>query len=218
MTLQRLLQGLLVVAVVAVAVLVLLLKPEWWRGEQARPDFSVYLGVQEPREPLLDVFRSYDNEQQVTQQLRSAGLQVTVERMHIEGTRKYPPYKLDTLTVQEYPHLGHTGRLDLDFFNDRLARATFLPAEPRSYLRQLERTGARLRKQEISRWTQESGNLRITSNIVYATSHVGRTLHTQGYVSWEDMRLMAQSRQWYDDYGSKYAISPIRTLGPGSAP
>ena len=216
MSSRRLLLGLLVLAIVTAAVL--LLKPEWWREEQANPEFSAYLSVQEPREALLDNFRSYDSEQQITQLLAAADLRVTAERVHVEGTRKYPPYKLDTLTVADYGHLGHQGTLILDFFNDRLASATFRPVNPKAYLRQVQKTGISFRREDLSRWAQQTGNQRITTNIIFATSHVGSTLNTPPYVSWEDTRLTAQSRQWYDVYGSRYAIAPIRALGPGSDP
>lgn len=216
---QRLVRGLLALAAAAVVVLlVLMFRPEWWRGELPRPEFNVYLAVQEPRESLMDRFRSYDSEQQVRQQLAGDGLEITAERVHVEGTRRYPPYKLDILTVNSYQHLGHEGRLDLEFFNDRLAGATFQPTDPKPYLRQVQKAGVRMKRQELSRWTHEAGHLRVSSNIVYATSKVGQTLSTPPYVSWQDMRLVAQSREWYAAYGSRYAIAPIRTLGPGSAP
>jgi hypothetical protein len=209
---------LLSAALLAAAAIALLYKSGWLRGEQARPDFSAYLRVEEPREQLMDVFRSYDSQPQVTQQLTAAGLQVTVERVHVEGSRKYPPYKLDTLTVRGYRHLDHEGVLLLDFFNDRLSSATFRPAEPKAYLRRLQRAGIRFQREDLSRWAQQTGNLRVSTNIIYATSDVGRTLNTQAYASWEDVRLVAQSREWYVAYGSKYSLSPIRTVGPGTVP
>lgn len=203
----------LAAAMLAIVALVLALKPEWWRSEQVRPEFRVFLAVEEPRETLMGSFRSYDSEDQVAQQIARGGQEPAVERIHVEGTSNYPPYKLDTLKAMEFVHRGQSGRLILDFFNDRLASVTFQPDDPKAYLRLLERTGVKFKREVLSRWAQEEGNLRISTNIIYATSKVGRTLDTPPYVRWEDRRLTAQSRQWYDDYGSKYAISPIRILG-----
>jgi hypothetical protein len=210
--------ALLVAALLAVVAAFLLYKSDWWQDRQARPDFSAYLRAEEPRVTLIDSLRSYDSQQQVAQQLSAAGLRWSVERLHVEGTDDYPPYKLDTFIVPAYQHLGHAGRLRLEFFNDRLWSATFLPAEPESYLRRLERSGVRLRKTAVSVWERQDGNLRIASNIIYATSNVGRTLATDAYASWEDLRLSAQSRQWYDVYGSRHTLAPIKITEPGAAP
>jgi hypothetical protein len=148
----------------------------------------------------------------------AAGLAWSVERLHVEGTDDYPPYKLDTFLVRDYRHLEHAGRLKLEFFNDRLWSATFLPEAPESYLRRLERSGVRLSKTAVSVWERQDGQLRITSNIIYATSNVGRTLGTDAYAGWEDLRLSAQSREWYDRYGSKHTLAPIKIVEPGAAP
>ncbi len=204
-------------AVLAAVVLVLWLKPEWWRGQETRPDFSAYLRIEEPRVLLIDSFRSYDGQQPVAQQLRAAAFAWSVERLHVEGSNDYPPYKLDTFRVRDYRHLGHAGQLKLEFFNDRLWSATFTPNEPEAYLRRLARDGVQLRKAAVSVWERQDGNLRIASNIIYATSNVGRTLNTEPYASWEDMRLSAQSRQWYAEYGSKHTLAPIKITEPGEA-
>lgn len=208
---------LLIAASVAIVAAILLYKPEWLRGDTAKPDFSAYLRVEEPRETLMDVFRSYDSEQQVTQQLSAAGLQWTAERLHVEGTDEFPQYKLDTLTVESYRHLDFEGELSLEFFNDRLSVASFRPKQPQPYSRRLGGSGIKLHKQALDRWQQQAGNLLITSNVIYATSNVGRTLGTPAFVRWEDTRLTTQSRQWYDVYGSKTTVAPIKTIGPGSA-
>ncbi|MGH8453163.1 MAG: hypothetical protein ACRES4_00205 [Nevskiales bacterium] len=205
---------LLSAAMLAVVAFTLWLKPEWWRGDQDRPEFSIYLRVEEPRESLLGVFHSYDNEQQITQQL--AGQRWTVERVHVEGTDSYPPYKIDTLTVPGYRHLDYPGTLSLEFFNDRLSSAAFRPDEPRLYSKRLRETGVNFQRQSLSIWQQQSGNLRISTNHVYATSDVGRTLGTPVFFSWEDTRLTAQSRQWYDVYGSKTMVAPVRTQSSDS--
>lgn len=210
---RSLLLALAAVSVLA-AVMLLWLKPEWWRGGQDRPDFSAYLRIEAPRESLLGIFRSYDNEQQVTQQL--AGLPWTAERVHVEGSDSYPPYKIDTLTVPGYRHLDHLGTLTLEFFNNRLSSAVFRPDEPRPYSMRLRETGVSLQRQSLSVWQQQSGNLRISTNHLYATSDVGRTLNTAVFFSWEDVRLTAQTRQWYDVYGSKTMVAPVRTQSSSS--
>lgn len=209
---------LLTSAVLAVVVAMLLYKPEWLRGDKTKPDFSAYLRVEEPREILMDVFRSYNGESQVAKQLAEAGLPWTVERLHVEGTDLFQPYKIDTLTVESYRHLGFEGELSLEFFNNRLSTATFRPKQPLPYSRRLRDSGISLRKQALDRWEQQLGNRLITSNVIYATSNVGKTLDTPAFVRWEDTRLTAQARQWYTEHGSKTTVAPIKTTEPGSAP
>ncbi len=209
---------LLAAASVAIVSAILLYKPEWLRGDKTKPDFSAYLRVEEPREILMDVFRSYDSEQQIGQQLTAAHLQWTVERLHVEGTDLFPPYKIDALTVESYRHLGFEGELSLELFNNRLSTVTFQPKDAPSYSSRLRGTGVKLHKQALDRWEQQTGNLLITSNIIYATNNVGKTLGTTPAVSWEDTRLTQQAREWYDRYGSKTTVAPIKTTGPGSAP
>lgn len=209
---RQLLLILLALAAAAVLVVALLLwlKPEWLPGGQAKPDFSAYLRVEEPRETLMDVYRSYESEPQVTRQLSAAGLQWTAERLHVEGTRKYPTYKIDTLTVRGYRHLDYPGTLSLEFFNDRLSTLVFRPDDPQSYSKRLRQTGVIMERQSLSTWQRQVGNLRISTNHIYAGSDVGKTLNTVPFFSWEDIRLTAQAREWYDVYGSKTMVSPVR--------
>lgn len=179
------------------------------------PDYSAYLRVEEPREILFEGFRSYDSERSVARQLYQAGREWTAERTHIEGTFNYPPYKLDTLVLREYKDRGITGKLSLEFFNDRLVRASFVPQEPYKYYLRVQADGVRFDKQAASVWQHESGNLRVRSNIMYATSTMGLTLQTEPYVSWEDKRLSTQDQQWYEKFGSKFAMTPKQVTEEG---
>ena len=54
------------------------------------------------------------------------------------------------------------------------------------------------------------GNLRISTNHIYATSDVGKTLNAVPFFTWDDIRLTAQAREWYDVYGSKTMVAPVR--------
>ncbi len=187
----------------------------WLQPKKPPPDFSAYLRVEEPREALLGNFRSYDSERSAARQLHHAGLKWTAEHTHIEGTYQFPPYKLDTLIVDDYQDRGIAGTLTLEFFNDRLLRATFNPVEAKNYYFRVQSDGVRFDKQSPSVWEYEAGNLRVRSNILYAISNMGQTLRTVPYVSWEDTRLAAQDRQWYENYGSKYAMTPVQSQEEG---
>lgn len=203
-----------VLALLVVAI-VLWFNRHWLLPRPPPPDYSAYLRVEEVREKLFGGFSSYDSERSVARQLHHAGYEWTAERTHIEGTYNYPPYKLDLLVVRDYQDRGITGKLVLEFFNDRLLRASFVPQDPGKYYLRVQADGVRFDKQAASLWEHEAGNLRVRSNIIYATSNMGQTLQTEPYVSWEDKRLAAQDKQWYERFGSKYAMTPTQLTEEG---
>jgi hypothetical protein len=203
--------------VVLALTIVLWFNRHWLLPKPPPPDYSAYHRVEEPRELLFGTFQSYDSERSVGRQLHHAGRQWTADRTHIEGTYNYPPYKLDTLVVHDYPDRGITGKLTLEFYNDLLLRASFVPTDPNRYYLRVQADGIRFEKLAVSVWEYSAGNLRVRSNILYATSNMGQTLGTEPYVSWEDTRLVAQDRQWYANFGSKYAMTPTQVTEAGRA-
>lgn len=202
---------------VLILAIVLWFNRDWWEPKQPPPDYSEFFGIQEPRELLVGQFRSYDNAEIVTTQLRTEGYRWRVSRLHVQCADECPPYKVDTLVVTDFKHMNVTGKLTLELFNDRLFSAVFNPDDPSAYLKRLEWSGVKLDKVKVSRWERETNNLRIASNIKYAISPMGQTLGTQAYVSWEDARLQAQSQGWYERYGNKTVLTPVKSSDPDTS-
>jgi hypothetical protein len=144
---------------------------------------------------LLDDLKSYDTLASVRERLDSAKAVYTTAAAHPKRSGKYPPRDRDTITGT-YSHLGVPGQLTLEFFNDRLYEATFVPAEPAPYAEKLHKIDKRLKKDRNGRAEQVTGNLRVASNVDFATTDVGKSLQTKPYVIWQDLRLVEQLDEW----------------------
>jgi hypothetical protein len=152
---------------------------------------------------LMDAFLSYDSIATVTQRLQAAGIQWKTDQSHLPHVPGRPPYDFDTLTVDGPQHLGSPGTMVLEFFNDRLYSVTFRPANAKAYIARLRRQNHHMERTHVSVWEAIEGNLRISSNADFAVSDEGRQLDTPLYITWEDTRLTAQIRRWYDTFGRK---------------
>ena len=145
--------------------------------------------------PFLDGIQSYDTVDSVKSRLDAAKAQSTLTSRHLPPSSKYPPRERDTL-VAHYPHLGVDGQLTLEFFNDRLYEAEFVPAEPGAYVEKLHAAEPRLKRERSGRAEITAGNLRIASNVDFAVTEVGRNLQTKAYVIWQDLPLLALLDEW----------------------
>jgi hypothetical protein len=168
------------------------------QAEPETPDpKAAYTQVEAQRVRMMDALRSYDSVATLQAQLAQGGYAAelaTIERK--PPSYRYPPYRNDTLTVAKYRHEAYEGRLTLEFFNDRLYQAYFVPAQPADYLRWLRGRGVALPVKRTGRSSLTQGQLRITTNIDFASSEVGRAMPSSPFVLWEDLRLVQQMQDW----------------------
>lgn len=156
-----------------------------------------FTAVAPDRVVFMNVLRSYDSVDAVNEQLQKAGFSAATSTIEKKvNTSRYPPFRSDTLLVQSYQHAGHEGKLTLEFFNDRLYEAQFIPKDPRDYLAWLRTHRINLARKPSGRSSFNQGHLQVVSNIDFATSDVGRSLPTAPFVLWEDLRLVQQMRDW----------------------
>ena len=143
---------------------------------------------------MIDPLKSYESVEAIEARLSDYSL----DRSHVAKPRnpRYPPYRTDTVVVKDFKHLDQPGELTLEFFNDRLYEAEFRPEDPQKYLALLRKKGLPLKRESVGKSEFTSGHLRVATNIDFATSDVGKSLHTQPYVIWQDLRLVAQLREW----------------------
>ena len=156
-----------------------------------------FTAVEAERVTFMDKLRSYDSVDKLQGQLRVGGFsaeQSTIEKK--VPPDRYPPFRSDTLLVTNYKHGNHEGKLTLEFFNDRLYQAQFIPKQPREYLQWLRRNDVPLARRSSGRSSYTSGHLQVVSNIDFATSEFGSTMSTAPFVMWEDTRLVQQMRDW----------------------
>lgn len=156
-----------------------------------------YTEVEPARVNLINPLRSYESDEAVRHVLGQAGYtaQVSTIKKKLPNDR-YPPYRNDTLVIAAYKDAGFAGTLTLEFFNDRLYQAHFVPAQPADYLRWLRNQGLSLPQKRTGRSSLTRGDLRVTTNIDFASSDVGRIMQTTPYVLWEDTRLTQQMKDW----------------------
>jgi hypothetical protein len=164
--------------------------------EKAKAELAArYSAVVPDRQMLIDTLNSYDNVQQVTQQLTQGAYTWQTEEIGLAESDKFPPCRLTTLTIAAYKHLGAEGKLTLEFFNDRLYEAGFNPKDAAAYLKDMKAKGMEPPRNRTGNAELINGNLRVASNLEFAVSDVGKAMQTKPFIVWQDVRLMKQLRE-----------------------
>lgn len=140
--------------------------------------------------------RSYDTVASVKARLDAAKIAYKEQAQRPPRSSKYPPRDRDTLVAAKYVHLGDEGELTLEFFNDRLYEATFVPKTPATYAPKLPKADASFKPDRNGRAESTVGNRRVAANVQFATTDVGKSLQTKPYAVWQDLRLVAQLDEW----------------------
>ena len=152
--------------------------------------------------PMADEFLSYESISDVEAKLAYDQLHPDHTSSHKPKSRRYPPRDLDALEVRGFSHLGQTGTLTLEFFNDRLYEVRFQPEDLQdAYVKRLHQGDTGLGRDHIGTVDLTRGSQRVSSNVDLAMTKVGRALHTRPYVIWQDLRLKQQLKLWEDTYG-----------------
>jgi len=153
---------------------------------------------------FLDGLKSYESVDAVRSRLDTAKIVYTVTPVRPKASSKYPPRDRDTLVIGAYKHLKIEGQLTLEFFNDRLYEATFVPSELPEYVEKLHVADKRLKRDRNGRAEQVIGHLRVASNVDFANTDVGRSLQTKPYVIWQDLRLVQLLDEWDRRFVAQY--------------
>jgi hypothetical protein len=145
---------------------------------------------------MIDKLKSYDSVATVTAALDAKQVKYSVTPVRPAASTKYPPRDTDTIVAADYKHLGVAGQLTLEFFNDRLFEATFVPGSLDDYVDKLHAAEPRLKRERDGRTETVSGNLRLATNVDFASTDTGYSLQTKPYVIWQDLRIKAQLDEW----------------------
>lgn len=151
---------------------------------------------------LMDGLSSYAGAADLAARFDAAGLAWSSRRLARPPDRRYPPRALETLSVARYRHLGVEGRLTLELFNDRLYEIGFEPDDAAAMARALKQAEPQLQRDRNARWERVDGDLRLASNVEFASSPVGLSLRTRPYVIWQDLRLLRERDEWDRRFGS----------------
>ncbi|MGH8447294.1 MAG: hypothetical protein ACREVL_18660 [Solimonas sp.] len=141
-------------------------------------------------------FRSYEGVDAVYHGLEQAGYQPQLSSRHAKVPEGLPPSDLDIIQVYDYKHLGQNGKLEAQFFNDRLYQLEFEPKDADAYRPLFRRQWGQLGHEKGGRSEYVSGPLRIASSLDLSTSEVGQALRTRPFVLWQDLRLIRQRDDW----------------------
>jgi len=162
----------------------------------AHPEKAKFTAVVTDPAAMIVPLKSYDSVDHVREVLDGKKLKYTVTPVRPAKTSKYPPRDTDTIVVNDYPHLGVEGKLTLEFFNDRLFEATFVPSDLRDYVAALHAADPRLKRERDGRTEISVGSLRIATNVDFASTDTGRNLQTKPYVLWQELRLKDSLDEW----------------------
>jgi len=166
---------------------------------EPHPLTETYTALATPKIALAE-FHSYDNLETVRAALTKSGFEFAEKALHTPFSELYPPHDMDTISVEKYTHLDSPGKLNLEFFNNRLYEVEFTPEFPTEYAHALHRAFPDLRSNRVGDAILMNGYLRISSNVDLARSDVGQSLRSRPFAIWQDLRLTRQRDQWDRDY------------------
>lgn len=170
----------------------------------AHPETGKFTAVVADPVPMIAPLKSYDSVGKVREVLDGQKLKYSVTPVRPADSTKYPPRDTDTIVVAAYPHFGVNGQLTLEFFNDRLWEATFVPSDLRDYVGKLHAGEPRLKREKDGRTELTIGPLRLATNVDFASTDTGRNLKTKPYVIWQDLRL----KDSLDDWDRRFVARP----------
>lgn len=168
------------------------------RSEAAQTDSEIAAFTRIEPDPvsLLGKYRSYMSVDEIVVGLEQAGFKPETESRHARVRASVPPRDFDVVTVNQYQHWGVQGRLELQFFNNRLYQTEFEPDDAEPYRSAQRRELPQIKREGSGRSELIQGDLRIASSLDLAVSDVGRSLHTRPFLLWQDRRLVRQRDEW----------------------
>ncbi len=192
-----------IAAIVGAAGLGVWMGVHYWLVHQEPPQLKIFTDRAADGVAMADLFLSYESIADVTAKLDYDHLPAERTSSHKPPSKRYPRRDLDTLEVRAFTHLGQTGQLTLEFFNDRLYEARFTPEDLQdAYSKSLHAADADLKRDATGVIDVTRGPLRVTSNVDLAASRVGHALNTRAFVIWQDLRLKQQLKLWENTYGA----------------
>lgn len=153
-------------------------------------------------------FRSYQTQAEAQARIAATGAVATVAGQHLPPSRNYPPRDLDTVQVDGFAACGTSGRLRLEFFNDRLLEMRFEPVDAARCAAELRSRYPAARRDRNGRIDSSAGGLRYASNVDLARSAVGEALRVTPYVLWQDLRLARARDEWERRFDARPVGAP----------
>ena len=146
---------------------------------------------------FLDGLQSYQSVRDVQQLLMGRSILFEESGFINKGLSPIPfvrpiDYQSTTITVQGFPHLGVAGRLEVEFFNDRLFKVRFFPSNPRRYFEAIAE------KEGIWPGGPTRKEVGPHASMLAVSDDSGKG----PYVMWWDSRLAEEESLWWRRHGS----------------
>ncbi len=139
---------------------------------------------------LIDSLYSYQSAQRVQRVLGvKRDTWEILQETHLLPGDKRPPHSTLSALVKNYSHLGYTGELVLDFYNDQLMETHFYPSDLEGYRKALEQ------KQRF-RFDQDLGAKLGPTKRMW----IGKDEKKRRYVGCRDLRLRQEEDDWIKKY------------------
>ena len=131
---------------------------------------------------------SYSNMEEVKSIVKNNnGDWKVIESSTLEKTDLRPPYSYVRIVSNNFFEKRFPGKTNLIFFNDRLMTVLFYPNDWSKYEKYLYPNQATKK----DGWKKTNGNLQIRIN---------RNYNGDRYISWEDIKLSSEMRNWIAKY------------------
>ncbi len=149
-----------------------------------------FADIVKDRTTLLGGIESYWGIEYLENHLRKNSLAWELKRGPRPGLEdKRPPFIIDTVTIKNYSHLGFSGEMIVEFFNNRLVGTKFWPQEVDEYVKRLAST------EKLNIVSNREVMLSKYTRVWVAVDHLGKK-----YVGWEDVRLNKEMKTWIKRY------------------
>ena len=137
---------------------------------------------------LIDGIESYQSSEVVIGMLRLEHDDIsTIESSSLPEGDTRPPFTSVSYHIENYSHMGESGDLIVNFFNDRLLAVVFYPNNDESYSKVLAENGYKMREDAH----EARPNVMVQKDKDYKEKFC---------FSWVDKRLEAQANRWLSLY------------------
>ncbi len=116
-----------------------------------------------------------------------------LEESSLKAEDRRPPFNIYKIAVPNYSHLGVSGELQVQFFNNRLVSTWFYPETFDQYIKVFKGKG------EITFPEGREGPKEATA-ATYTHIWTHKDYKGHEYVAWEDVRLARELSLWINRY------------------
>jgi hypothetical protein len=164
-----------------------------WKGTDSIGDYSIsFVDVAPERTKLISGIDSY---QSIEEAKNKFPVWQVIEQSSLSPKDKRPPFNIYKVSIKNYSHLGISGELQVEFFNNRLMETRFLPDQFEKYVELL------VQKEHLKFVVNRIGLQETTiSPHTRVWIYANQVEPNYKYVGWVDIRLERELYLWIKRY------------------